>query len=290
MEKTISREKRQHSSKLVPYSYYKCLIPVYFVNVPLHCHSEFEINYILSGHAEFRCGDEKYITSEGDIIIIPPNVLHSIYPHEHFEQLYDTVVFSSEMLGASSDDRCSAECIRPLINGTDGITACISKDHPCYDRIKPLVESIFSCVKNGDAETDLLLKSELMRLLWILRKTGAVYRKTDAAGSCAESIRPALQYIAENFRENITISRLAEMVHFSKSHFMSCFKQTVGVGAMEYITQLRLKAACEMLNTTAKPISDVSFECGFRNISNFNRQFKKSVGCTPNEYRTLNKS
>ncbi len=285
MDKIGSKERRQHSSRLIPYSYYNCMIPVYFPNVPLHYHSEFEINYIYKGKGEFRCGDERYITSDGDILIILPNTLHSIDPHEDYKQLYDTIVFSAEMLGSSSNDRCSAECIRPLLNGKQGITCCISKGDTGYEDLRPLVESIFTCAKNRSAGMDLLLKSELMRLFWTLRQIGAIYKKAVISDSLTERIRPTLTYISENFREDLTVSQLAEAAHFSKSHFMSCFKQAVGVGVMEYIAGLRLKAACEALSETDHSISDIALECGFKNLSNFNRQFKKSVGCTPREYR-----
>ena len=53
------KENRDHSSELIPFSYYKSQIPDYFPNVPLHWHKEFELNYILSGQGEFIIGDEK---------------------------------------------------------------------------------------------------------------------------------------------------------------------------------------------------------------------------------------
>lgn len=273
---------------LVPYSYYKCLIPDYFSSVPLHWHSEFEINYILSGRAEMICSDKKFVSKAGDIIIIPPNTLHAIYPYKNDRQLYDTVVFSPDMLGASADDRCSAECIRPLINGSDEITPQISKDHQYYGELSVIVENIFSCAKGNSPQLDLLLKSELMRLFWLLGNSGDIYRKTEQNGR-ADIIRPALEYISENFRENITVDMLAEQAHLSRSYFMSLFRQTAGVSAIEYVTQLRIKYACRLLTETDKTAAETAFECGFRNISNFNRQFRKAVGCTPNEYRKMNR-
>ena len=69
-------EKRQHSTALVPYTYYECSIPDYFPLVPLHWHGEFELNYVLSGSAEFIYGDERFISHSGDVILLPPNLLH----------------------------------------------------------------------------------------------------------------------------------------------------------------------------------------------------------------------
>ena len=66
---------------------------------------------------------------------------------------------------------------------------------------------------------------------------------------------------------------------------MSKFKQFAGISAIEYITQLRIKKACEMLLETDCTSAQAAFDSGFRNLSNFNRQFRKIMGCSPNKYR-----
>ena len=95
----------------------------------------------------------------------------------------------------------------------------------------------------------------------------------------------ALVFINLNYREAISIEQLAQMAHLSRSYFMYCFKKMVGISAMEYIIQLRIKLACEMLRNSTAPSLEIAFACGFQNLSNFNRQFKKYVGYTPKQYR-----
>lgn len=280
----ISEEKRQHSSQLVPFSCYKCLIPDYFVSVPLHWHGEFEINLIISGCAEFICGDNRFVSSEGDIIIIPPNMLHAIYPHGNFKQRYDTVVFSMEMLGVHGSDRCAAECLKPLAGGAE-INTRITQEHIYYTELKTAVQNIFSCAKGNSPLLDMLMKSELLRLFWLLYESGDISRPAESAVSRSEMIRPAIEYMNENFSENITVDQLAKITHLSKSYFMCRFREAAGVGAIEYLSQLRIKKVCEILSETDKTSAEAAFECGFRNLSNFNRQFKKIAGCTPKEYR-----
>lgn len=280
-----SRENRRHSSKLIPYSYYKSNIPRYFSNVPLHWHSEFEINYVLKGCGEFICGDNKFISEKGDIIIIPPNLLHAVYPIEGVEYVYDTFVFNQEMLGSLDNDRSAAECIRPIINGKFNVNSRITPEHQYYDELKTTTENIISCAKGNTALLDMLLKSELLRLFWLLENCGDIYHKKGTDPDRSDIMRPALEYISENFRENISVSQLADIVHLSRSYFMHSFKRVAGIGAIEYIMQLRIKAACELLSSTDKTVAEIAFECGFSNLSNFNRQFKNISNCTPNEYR-----
>ena len=122
-------------------------------------------------------------------------------------------------------------------------------------------------------------------LFWMLETNGiSTSGKAEGINYC-EIIRPALEYMMKNFRKNITVAELADITHLSKSYFMSCFRRSAGVSAVEYLIQLRINAACEALLSTEKQISEIAFSCGYDNLSNFNRQFKRVAGCSPNEYR-----
>lgn len=287
MEKVDLKEAPRHSLS-VPFSYYNSRIPEYFPCTPLHWHTDFEINYILQGCATFICGDEKFVSDVGDIIITPPNMLHAIYPLPDQTQYYNTLVFNPEMLGASSNDRCSFECIRPIISGKFQVNVRITKEHPDYMELQHIIENIMSCAKKNSSRNDMLMKSELLRLFWFLENTGDIAPVENDSASLNEVLRPAIEYINANFRENMTVEHLASLTNLSKSYFMSRFKKAIGIGAIEYLTQLRIKYACDALLSTDKSAAEIAFDCGFCNLSNFNRQFKKIVGCTPREYRRLN--
>ncbi len=279
-----TKENRQHSTPLIPYSYYNVNIPESLINVPMHWHSEFELNRILRGAGEFICGDERFTAKEGEVLLIPPNMLHAAYPLENHELVYQVLVFHPAMIGANTNDRCTIECIRPIINGSVQVSNAIGPESPKYNEIKSSVDCIFSCVFGNLPQLDLLLKSELLRLFWLLDQT-EISDSNDTSISYTEIIRPALEYMMENLQETITIDRLADLSHLSKSYFMSCFKKAVGMGAIEYLTHLRINAACDALSDTSKIISEIAFSCGYSNLSNFNRQFKQIMGCSPKEYR-----
>ncbi len=280
MNKISSKENRIHSSWTKPYSYYECSIPDGFACVPMHWHGEFELSYIREGSAEFICGEEKFNSSKGDIVITQPNILHSIYPHENTRQVYDTLVFSSELFGGSEQDRYFSECIRPLINGSMQLPVRITSGHHYYAELSLLAENIFSCARGDSPQLDMLLRSEIMRFFWLLEtEAKAATVHTDSV------IRPALEYIAEHYSECITISRLAAAVHLSESYFMNRFKEYVGLSAIEYISHFRIEKACKELAGSKKSVMEIAFECGFSNLSNFNRQFRRIAGCSPTEYR-----
>ncbi len=280
-----NEERRRHSTSYKPYSYYECRIPYDFVNVPMHWHSEFEINYVLRGEGDFICGNDRFRAKQGDMFVIPPNMLHAAYPGRDKELIYQALVFHPVMLGANLNDRCTIECIRPLMNGTAMIRTMVTRDAVNYGHIKACMEQIFMCVTEEVLYADLLLKSELMKLFWLLETDGERLCREDTGIDYCEIIRPALEYMIINFRENVSVVQLADLTHLSQSYFMGCFKRAVGISAIGYLAQLRINAACEYLSSTGKKISDIAFECGYGNLSNFNRQFKKITGYSPNEYR-----
>lgn len=279
-------EQRRHSSVYVPYSYYECAIPDYSPLIPLHWHGEFEISYILSGSGKFKCGEKSVTARQGDIIVILPNILHAIYPGEG-RLVYDTIVFSPSMLYGNGSDRCFSEYLYPLSSEDSMVTLPLSADNPHYEEIKTATESIFSCAKGNSGRLDFLLKSELMRMFWLIIESGALHSTQAKETVFAKSIKPALEYIRENYQENISIEQLAEKAHLSKSYFMNKFKSITGISALKYINQVRINAACELLANSDMTSSEAAFSTGFYNISNFNRQFRKNVGCSPKEYRTL---
>lgn len=72
---------------------------------------------------------------------------------------------------------------------------------------------------------------------------------------------------------------------YSKTHFMAVFKQHAGTSCTEFIIQVRLNKACDLLMNTSDPILEIATAVGFNNLSNFNRQFKRYYELTPSQYR-----
>lgn len=282
-----TKEKRQHGSLQVPYSYYDCGVPDYFPGVPLHWHGEMELNYIKQGTGEFKYEDRTFPARPGDIILIQPNILHAILPDEHGSLFYDTIVFHQNMLVGSYDDRCYTEVLQPLFSARRRVQIPISPSSPGYEALYASVQSIFHCIHENRATSDLLLKSELLRFFYLVATTPTLYTEHSLSTEPAfsENLRPVLAFIQSHSAETITIEQLAKIAHMSNSYFMSCFKQNFGLGAIEYLNQVRIKAACELLRDTDQGISAIAYDTGFRNLSNFNRQFRNKVGCSPQTYR-----
>lgn len=275
--KNTLKENRHHSNTLVPFSYYKSSIPELFPFVPMHSHPEWELNFITYGEGFFITDKAKTTVHAGDIVLSFPHMLHAI--ETDAKLIYDTVVFNTDMLG-STNDRCFSQIISPMCNLSTELLHITDKNQ-YYEEMHSCASNVVSCAISNSPQSDLLMKGEILRFLWYAFTGNSItFIKKQTQSN---EIREILFYINEHYNEALTIEFLAAKAHLSKSWFMRKFHDTVGVGAIEYINKLRIQKVCEMLLDGSK-IADAAFECGFQNLSNFNRLFKNVVGCTPREY------
>lgn len=93
-------------------------------------------------------------------------------------------------------------------------------------------------------------------------------------------------FISEHLSEELSLMRLGEVVGYNASYLSSVYKKTTGQSLVDYVNQVRLERACQLLEDPALRIRQVALECGFESQQYFNRSFKKKWGLTPNEYRS----
>jgi AraC-like DNA-binding protein len=93
------------------------------------------------------------------------------------------------------------------------------------------------------------------------------------------------EYIMRNFDNEITLSEIASVANMAVTTFCNFFKEHYRVTFVEYLNEIRIGHACKILNEKNKNVVEAAYECGFNNLANFNRQFKKIKNMTPTEYR-----
>lgn len=103
----------------------------------------------------------------------------------------------------------------------------------------------------------------------------------------SEPIRRVKEYINERFFLNITLTEVSEYVGMNSSYFSTLFKKETGMGFLDYLTNIRIEEAKELLSDPNRPICDTASEVGYKDIKHFAKQFKKRVGLSPVEYRKV---
>ena len=112
-----------------------------------------------------------------------------------------------------------------------------------------------------------------------------VYSTPEIKEENVKNIKTILDYIKDNYSKEITIDELAQLLNFSKSHFMRFFKKNLGLTAIDYINEYRLNVASNLLVNTNLTITEIAIKIGISNVSYFNRLFKKHFQVSPMQYR-----
>jgi AraC-like DNA-binding protein len=93
------------------------------------------------------------------------------------------------------------------------------------------------------------------------------------------------EFLMNNYREEVNLKRLAALVNMAEGSLCRFFKMNMGITLFEYLNQIKIEFACKLLMDQDLSITEVCFDSGFNNISHFNKQFKKTTGVPPSEYR-----
>lgn len=93
------------------------------------------------------------------------------------------------------------------------------------------------------------------------------------------------EYLMNNYRENVNLERIAELVNMAEGSLCRFFKMNMGVTVFEYLNQLKIELACKLLMDSDLSIMEVCLDSGFNNLSHFNKQFRKVSSMPPSEYR-----
>ncbi len=279
------QEKKPQGDIAFPYITYPCTIPLDFKSVPLHWHEEMEIIYIKKGEGIVSIDLKNYDVSAGTLLFIIPGQLHSIEQKEDHRMEYENIIFDLGILMGQSIDPSSREYFKPLLDGKLTIPSIIEKNHPLYGAISACIDGCDNICQSYPVAYELAIKAQLFLLFHILfsRCTEKVTRHTNERS--LEKMKLVLKYIENHYMEKISIEDIANEVALSQSHFMKFFKHTMGTSFIDYLNDYRLTMASRMLLGSEDAILNIAGECGYENLSYFNRMFKKHFGMTPREYR-----
>ncbi len=254
-----------------------------------HYHVELELVYIVQSEGTRFIGDNIDQFQAGELMLIGSNLPH-MYQN-------DKSYFS-----AHSEKRAEASAIHfnPLFLKTSFAEIPeLIEFHSLIEKAKlGLKFSEGTSAKVGAKIQSLEKKSELSRMLGFLdilahlckdekattiASTGFV-NHFELAGDL--KLDKVYDYVMRHFQENINVDDIADLVSMNKSSFCRYFKRTTQKTFTEFLNEIRIGFACKMLMERQMGILEISYYCGYNNISHFNRQFKKKLGVSPSAYLT----
>lgn len=253
---------------------------------PIHNHSVYELNFVENAKGVRRIvGDSREVIGDYDLCLITsPDLEHVWEQNEcHSDDIREiTVQFDFSMSDETLFGRNPyASITRMMQEAKKGLSFPLQAIMKVYGMLDTL-----SSVKDGfyAVQQFLTILYELSRCENARTLASSSYAKVTVEDD-SRRILKVKNFISKNYMDELRLPELASLAGMSSSAFSRFFKLHTGRNISEYIIDLRLGYAARMLVDTAKSISEIGFDCGFNNLSNFNRIFKKKKGCSPSEFR-----
>ena len=256
---------------------------------PLHRHREFELNFIEHGAGVRRIvGDSIETVGEYDLALIGAENLEHVWENgicQSPDIREITIQFAPDFLGDKILEKNQFDSIRKMLKAADhGLSFPLESIMRVYHYLDTLA-----------SEKDHF--QQFLKFMSILNELSKGEYKILASSSFAHSSRnqesrrvtKVKQYINDHYAEDLRLDNMAALVGMSPSAFSRFFKMRTGKSLSDYILDIRLGYAARMLVDSTKNISEICYESGFNNLSNFNRIFKSKRGSTPRDFRALYK-
>jgi AraC-like DNA-binding protein len=239
-------------------------------SVKEHTHRDFyQIFYVTENYAEFLINGESFLLEENMFIFAHPGIKHGIKPISGENGMKDLeikfVIFNNDLV---------AEL----------------QNMPHVYRGNTEFQNLLYQVFNEGMEKDIYYNKTVTYLFsTFLYKLIRQYKNID---NNLEDItfrqKPAAkikEYLNLHYREDITLDRLAEVIGYTKNYLCRIFRENTGITINEYLSEVRINRAADLLASTDMEISEVSKAAGYTNIFHFIKKFKKIIGIPPGGYR-----
>lgn len=253
----------------------------------LHYHPEFQLIFIIEGTGDLFVGDSITPFEGGELFLIGSNQSHLFRSDsKYFEAGFNgvsrsiSIFFNEQSLGKGFFDITETTTIRSLIERSDR----------CLQFQKNIAEYFGARLKGLMTITGFDRFLEILSILNDLAQSGkyeylaSVSNSKPPADQESEQINNVINYLLSHYKEDIELQTIAEVANYSEAAFCRFIKKRTRKTFSELLNEVRIAQACELLRNRDLNISQVCFESGYNNVSNFNRQFKKITGTTPKSY------
>jgi AraC-like DNA-binding protein len=259
-----------------------------YFDAPWHYHPEYELTYIVKGYGRRFVGDHVEPFQHGDLVLVGPNLPHFWRSDDHFyrsdsdEQVESIVIqfpvaLDQQVLAAVPE----ATAVRQLF---ERARYGLRFSQPVSQAIASQLEELPACKGLSQLVELLAILNTLTtdRDACLLASEG--YQLAPGVAE-TERMKRILEFMLANFKEEIRIEQVASVAGMAPAAFCRYFRKRTRKTFVEYLNELRISHARNLLTKADMSIGQVGLEAGFNNISHFHRHFKRLTGLTPLRYQ-----
>jgi len=251
---------------------------------PLHTHEEYELNLVLGGAGIQRIiGDHIGYIGHAELVMVGPDLPHGWFTQGDLDDdaLEVTLQFRKDLFSDDFLYKDQLHNIRKLLeNAGRGIMFTPTLAETVYRRLIKLQKT-----RGFEAFIGLLLLLQELAVAGNSTLLSSVLFKREEVSPDSGQLERAFEYMNRHYGSAIALTDIARVLHMSEASFSRFMKAQTGMTFTENLVELRLGHVTRMLVTTQLTIAEIAYHCGFNNMANFNKLFKRHKGCTPKEYK-----
>ena len=249
-----------------------------------HFHSAVEVLIPLEGELFSVIDKTEYCVKKGEVLIIPAGCTHSL--RMELGSMRDLILFEMNNVFTLKEFGAFRQMTsRPIY---------LDMDHPMRQSVREKLMEIVDVHRSGKMLRNMHCYALLLEIYAQLGEnylaTSATQTEVNAINrqlSGEDAFNRALDYVNENYMDDLTLDGLAAYAGFSRYTLSRMFRQHTGQTFTQCLNQRRVAMAQELLAGTRMPVTQVALQCGFNSIATFNRVFRDIRGCTPTQYRLI---
>ena len=251
---------------------------------PLHYHDEYELNLIINAKGAKRVvGGHIEAIDDLELVLVGPNVYHAWFTHQCQSKSITevTIQFHKDLFDDKFLRRNQLSFVKNMIERSQrGILFS-------PETIAALKDRIYSLNKKSGFDSVL----ELLSILHDLSISRNMKTLSDSSFSNEQfhynsrRIEKVFEYMNSHYNMQITLAEVAKIANMPEASFSRFIKKRTGKTFIDSLNEIRLGHASRMLIDTTNTVAEIAYKCGFNNISNFNRIFKRKKFCIPKDFR-----
>lgn len=255
----------------------------------LHQHPEIQISLILEGEGQLIAGDYLGRFGPGNIYIIGSNIPHVFKNDTEYYQTDSkrfahahSVYFNWHTFG---EEFWTLPELKALADKQILLDQCLQIDHQVNAQVPKMILDLWE-VSGLDRLFKLfkLLETiiEMPHFTYLTKSSGKILNQLQG-----ERLNNVYRFTMANYHRPISLDEVAQIAFLTVSSFCRYFKKSTRKSYFEFLNEIRIGHACRLLQKEEeRPVYQIAYEVGYKNIANFNRQFKRIMGFTPSEYKT----
>ncbi len=259
----------------------------YRANKALHTHDIHELFYCAKGDGTQKTEAGVISMKPGDLFFFPAVLPHIGTGTADLENLGYVINFSSAYFSSLNSDNAALELLKLLketMHTKYGAVAIVDTNDIIRNIFEDIIEE-FTAKRSG---YELVIKGRMLDLFtFILRQSNLSQSLMENSSnvSSTDRIKTVCDFVKLHYNQHLTVNEAADLAGMSRSHFHACFKTTTGKSLLEYMHQVRIEKAVELLQSNKFTLTEVMKECGYNTPSQFYSVFKKVTGHSPKEIR-----